>query len=224
MTGLPRVLLLSWVAWLAVAAVADADDWQLIGSERGIEIFRREVPGSGVIALKGKGTVEAPLWKVASILLDTRRAPQWVDSLEESRVLRRLGVNHYIEYNHVHGPLVIKDRDFVSDVIIDVDPLAKAFALLYKPTDDPNVPIAHRVRGEIVSGTFRAISLEKDKRTELTAELHCDPKGSIPKWVVNFFQKNWPRNTFEAIRAQAAKPDISMPDEFSDVLAPTRGF
>jgi hypothetical protein len=40
----------------------------------------------------------------------------------------------------------------------------------------------------------------------------------------NFFQKNWPQSTFQAIRRQAAKPDIAMPDEFKDVLAPTRGF
>jgi hypothetical protein len=31
-------------------------------------------------------------------------------------------------------------------------------------------------------------------------------------------------HTFEAIRAQAAKPDIVMPEAFIDVLAPTRQF
>jgi hypothetical protein len=51
-----------------------------------------------------------------------------------------------------------------------------------------------------------------------------DPKGFIPSWIVNFFQKSWPLHTFEAIRIQAAKPDISMPDEFRDVLTPTRQF
>jgi hypothetical protein len=224
MASCSRLLLFWCVAFLSAVPMVRADDWKLSGSEKGIEIYRRDVPGSGIIALKGTGTVEAPLWKVASILLDTKRAPQWVDSLDESRVLRRLGLNRYIEYNHIRGPLIIKDRDFVSEVTIDVDPLAKAFALIYRFTDDASVPSMHHVRGEIVAGSFRATSLEKDKRTELTAELQADPKGSIPKWVVNFFQKNWPRNTFEAIRAQAAKPDITMPDEFADVLAPTRGF
>ncbi len=224
MASCSRLLLFWCVVFLSAVPTVRADDWKLSGREKGIEIYRRDVPGSGIIALKGQGTVEAPLWKVASILLDTKRAPQWVDSLEESRVLRRLGLNRYIEYNHIRGPLIIKDRDFVSEVTIDVDPLAKSFALIYRSTDDASVPSTHHVRGEIVAGSFRATSLEKDKRTELTAELQADPKGSIPKWVVNFFQKNWPRNTFEAIRAQAAKPDITMPDEFADVLAPTRGF
>jgi hypothetical protein len=33
-----------------------------------------------------------------------------------------------------------------------------------------------------------------------------------------------PLHTFEAIRAQAAKADITMPEAFVDVLTPTRQF
>ena len=77
---------------------------------------------------------------------------------------------------------------------------------------------------EILSGLFQATSLEPDRRTELTVEVQVDPKGVIPAWIVNFFQKSWPLHTFEAIRAQAAKPDIAMPEAFVDVLTPTRQF
>jgi hypothetical protein len=218
-----RPLVFFCVVLLCGALPVQAEDWKLTGSEHGIEIYRREVPGSGIVALKGSGTVDAPLWKIASILLDTKRAPEWVDSLKESRVLRRLGLNRYVEYNHIAGPLVMKDRDFVSDVAIEVDSRAKTFALIYTPSDDPGVPASRHVRGEIISGVFRAISLD-NARTDLTAELHCDPKGALPKWIVNLFQRNWPQNTFEAIRSQAVKPDIVMPDQFKDVLGPTRQF
>jgi START domain len=224
MTHFPRTILLSGLAFIGLGLAVHADDWKLAGSEHGIEIYRREVSGSGIVALKGTGTIDAPLWKIASILLDTRRAPEWVDSLKESRVLRRLGLNRYVEYNHLGLPLMMNDRDFVSEVEIAVDARTKTFALTYKPTDDSSLPAGRHVRGEIISGVFRATSLEGDARTELTAELHCDPKGALPVWVVNLFQKSWPRNTLEAIRTQAAKPDIAMPDEFKDVLAATRQF
>ena len=133
--------------------------------------------GSHITAFKGKGTVEAPLWKVASILLDTARANEWVGSLKESRVVRRLGPARYIEYNRVGGPFIMKDRDFVSDVRIDVDPQAKMFALVYQPTVDAAAPPTHAVRGEILAGRFRARSLDTAGMTELTAEVQCDPKG-----------------------------------------------
>jgi hypothetical protein len=58
----------------------------------------------------------------------------------------------------------------------------------------------------------------------LTAEVQADLKGLLPAWVVNFFQRSWPLTTFEAVRKQAAKPDIGMPAEFRNILEPTLGF
>jgi START domain-containing protein len=212
------------LTFLSVALPVRAQDWKLIGTEQGVEFYRRELPGSHITAFKGKGTVEAPLWKVASILLDTGRANEWVSSLKESRVVRRLGPARYIEYNRVGGPFIMKDRDFVSDVRIEVDAQAKTFALVYQPTGDAAAPPTRYVRGEILAGLFHARSLETAGTTELTAEVQCDPKGIIPAWVVNFFQKSWPIQTFQGIRAQAAKEDITTPVDFADVIAPTRQF
>jgi hypothetical protein len=209
---------------LFVGASARADDWTLVRSEAGIEVFKRDVPGSRLTAMKGHGFIDAPLWKVAAILLDTNRAPEWVDSLRESRVVRRLDEDRYIEYNHVGGTFLTKDRDFVSQVRIDVDPTAKEFALVYAPAEDPVAPVTRYVRGEIVEGLFQARWIPASGRTELTVELQCDPKGALPSWVVNFFQRKWPVHTFEAIRVQAAKPDIRIPSEFFRVLEPTQRF
>ena len=211
-------------ALLTLCSAAHADDWKTVTSEHGVEISKRTVSGSDVVAMKGVGTIDAPLWKIASILLDTKRASEWADSLKESRVLRRLGPTSYIEYNHIGLPLVIKDRDFVSEVQINVDPAAHRFALVYRPTTDASAPATHNVRGEILDGLFEAVSIDEGKRTQFTAELQTDPKGLLPTWLVNLFQRNWPVNTFERLRAQAAKPDIEMPAEFRDVLEQTTQF
>ena len=195
-----------------------------MGRRDGIEVYRREMPGSPLVVFKGEGTIEAPLWKVASILLDTKRAPEWADSLKKSRVVKRLGTNGYQEYNHLGMPLILKDRDFLSRVVIDVHPDRRTFALSYVPAEDREMPPGHYVRGEIRSGSFEVTSLEPGRRSTLKAEIQAHPKGAIPAWVVNFFQKSWPLNTFQGIRAQAAKPDIIMPAEFKDVLSDTLTF
>ena len=119
-------------------------------------------------------------------------------------------------------PFILKDRDFTSQVTIRIDPDAKRFALEYTPSDDA-VPATRSVRGEITSGVFEVTALDSG-HSKLEAEMQCDPKGSIPSWVVNFFQKSWPVTTFENLRTQAQKPDIAMPDEFKDVLGPTAQF
>ena len=45
--------------------------------------------------------------------------------------------------------------------------------------------------------------------TYVVGEIHLDPKGYLPKWVVNIFQKDWPINTFSALRKHVKKPDVT---------------
>jgi hypothetical protein len=173
--------------------------------------------------MRGVGAIDAPVWKIASILLDPEHAPEWVASMKESRVVRRLGPFAYIEYNHFAMPFLVKDREFVSDVQIDVDVQARRVALVYSPTTEATAP-SHAVRGEIVAGRFEVRSLEPGRRAELTAEVLCDPKGLLPSWLVNLFQRHWPISTFEGMRKQAARADIQMPADFENVLEGTRAF
>ena len=71
-----------------------------------------------LIAFKGEGVIDAPTLRVASIIVDTSRATEWVESLVEARTLRQISETEYIEYDHVGTPFVMKDRDFVIETII----------------------------------------------------------------------------------------------------------
>lgn len=218
------LLCLLLVSPLARADGPGPDGWEVMNRDDGIETFRREVPGSPVIALKGRGKIDAPAWKVAAVILGTKRAPEWVDSLEESRVIRMISPTSYIEYNHIGTPFIMKDRDFVSQVDIKVDRAAQTIEMSYRPTDDPGVPVTGHVRGEIITGSFRIVPVVSGRSSELNAELHCDPKGSVAKWIVNLFQKGWPKETFEGLRKQVLRPDVVIQDEFKEALAPSLHF
>lgn len=198
-------------------------NWEVTGNKDGVESFRREIPGSAIIDLKGIGTIDQPLWKVAASLLDTARAHEWVDSLEKSSVARIIDRNTYIEYNHVRTPFFMKDRDFVSLVKISVDRNKKTFSLSYEPTEEEGLGKKNHILGEINPGFFQLTALDKE-HTLLSGEVHCDPKGAIPKWLVNFFQSDWAHDTIVALRSQAAKSDVRIPEEFADVLQPTLSF
>jgi len=45
----------------------------------------------------------------------------------------------------------------------------------------------------------------------VVAEVHTDPKGSLPKWLVNLVQKSWAHTTLMGLRAQVGK--ASGPDD-----------
>lgn len=198
--------------------------WSESGDADGISTYYRKIPGSPVYALKGTGNVDAPLWKVASVLLDSSRGTEWIHSLAGTKMLKRLSPFSYVEYNHIKTPFILKDREFVTEINIEINSEKKTFEMTYKPSKIEGAPITSNVRGEIVFGRLTLTSLTPGKTCNIVGELHCDPKGAIPKWIVNLFQKGWPRRTLEGVRKQAAKPDIELPEEFKDILLPTVSF
>ena len=83
----------------------------------------------------------------------------------------------------------------------------------------PLAPATKYVRGELISSSFALTALERGTKTRMVAEIHCDPKGSVAKWIVNWFQKAWPHNTIMSLRAQAAKPDIADHARLKEVMS-----
>jgi hypothetical protein len=187
--------------------------WEKTGSEAGVEVYRREVPGSAFLAVKGTGIVEAPVRTVALVLLDDARAREWVDSLAEARVVRTLSEVEYIEYNRASMPLVVSDRDFVNRVSMAADQDARTVTIRSIPVEDAAVPKTKAVRG-LLDATYLLEAIDGGKHTRLTVEIESDPKGMLPAFVVNFFQKDWARETIQGIRKQCAKPDLLPPKEF----------
>src|SRR5258708_24044954 len=92
-------------------AVAHADPaplpaWEKIDDDDGITVYRREVPGSPVIAFKGEGDISASILRVASVLIDTSRATEWIDSLAHARPFNQLTEHQPSEYDHLSTPSV----------------------------------------------------------------------------------------------------------------------
>ena len=81
--------------------------WEQTGTEAGVAVYRRQVPGSPFYGIKGTGVVDAPVRTVALVLLDDARAKEWVTSLAEARVVRVLNEVEYIEYNKASMPLMV---------------------------------------------------------------------------------------------------------------------
>jgi hypothetical protein len=185
----------------------------------GITLYKREIPGSDVVAFRGEGTVDAPLALVASIIYDCSRGTEWIEDLKESRALRVENPLTFIEYDHVGTPFIMKDRDFVTRVTTQPDVEHHSLIIEYKSVDDPSAPKTSYVRGEMTHATFilTAQGQGKDQKTLVVADIHCDPKGAIPKWVVNLFQKDWPISTFRNLRKQATKTDIKLDSRFSNL-------
>lgn len=201
---------------LAHADTPKAPKWELFDEEDGVRMFRRDVPGSSVVALRGEGFVEAPIARVASVLADRKRSIEWIDRLVRTKVLEQITETESINWNHIKTPTPLKDRDFVFKSSITTDPAKKKVVFSYYSVAHKSAPVTDDyVRGSFKGGKFEltmATRTNKDgtktRGTIVNAEVEVDPAGSVPTFIVNMVQKSWPHKTLMALRKQVKKADI----------------
>src|SRR5688572_14508578 len=165
--------------------------WEKFDEEDGISVYRRDVPGSDVVALRGEGVVAAPILRVGSVLTDISRATEWIDSLEEAKLVRKISDTEYIKWDHIGTPFVLADRDFVFNVKLEFKAKEKQMIVRLKSVEDSTAPKTDYVRGHMIYGMYVLTSIDGGKKTKILTEMLCDPKGSVAKWMVNLFQKSW---------------------------------
>jgi hypothetical protein len=206
--------MVAMVAVVLMVGLADtrAPTWERVDSKDGIDTYSREVPGSPLLAIRGVATVNASLLHVASVLLDTTRLTEWMDRVVEARTLVTLGPLHKIEYERASVPFPLTDREFVVESWVEIDPNTKHVILRARSTQHPLAPVGKLVRGEVISSAFTLASIDA-QHTRLVAEVHTDPKGALPKWMVNLAQKSWAYDTITGLRRQVTRvADHDNPD------------
>jgi len=216
---LERVIGLSFALLTLLAFPGHASEWlPFDNTDDGIEIFRKEENAGGLIAFRGIGVVEAPLPLVATVIFDTDRRREWVEGLVGSRILRWEDRDNFIEYDHIEMPFFMSERDFVSKIKMSFDLSKKQMVFQYRSADDPTAPRTDYIRGEVVDMTFILSSIDNDRATRIDAAFLADPKGWIPKWLVNYFLEDWPKKTFRNLRKEVLKPDIPVDAHFYKIL------
>jgi hypothetical protein len=216
---LERVIGLSFALLTLLAFPGHASEWlPFDNTDDGIEIFRKEENAGGLIAFRGIGVVEAPLPLVATVIFDTDRRREWVEGLVGSRILRWEDRDNFIEYDHIEMPFFMSERDFVSKIKMSFDLSKKQMVFQYRSADDPTAPRTDYIRGEVVDMTFILSSIDNDRATRIDAAFLADPKGWIPKCLVNYFLEDWPKKTFRNLRKEVLKPDIPVDAHFYKIL------
>lgn len=202
---LSRTAFLWWCAGLLLSAPALAN-WEKIDDDAGIRVFRKEVAGSSVVAFRGEATVEAPIEKVLWVLGDNTHRTEWVDRLEKSVVLEKKGPYESVVYQHFSLPFPASDRDYVYRGKATRDK-SGVVTLLLESVTHPKAPATVGVRANLIKSRYLLTPKGKD-RTFVVVEIHTDPMGSLPSFIVNLVQKSWPRKTLNGLREHVKKSYI----------------
>lgn len=203
--GVKRALILTLGL---MAPCADAgDDWELISEKDGFKVYRLEASGSGLVAFKGVKVMPAPVTKVAQVILDddVEKKKEWIDMIKDFQVIER-GTLEAVTYSAYDLPWPLANRDYVIQSSIHIDNEAKQVTIALKSVEHAAAPQTIGVRADLTRSRFKLVPLSAVS-TEVTAEIQTDPKGNLPKWLINLIQRRWPVNTLRKMEAQALRPE-----------------
>lgn len=189
----------------------DISKWKFIEEENGVSTFEKITKGDELVAFRGEVLIQAPLKKVATILVDQQLQKQWVDAYVEGKNISQKSEFEYVQYSQTKLPWPFQNRDFVFNAYAKIDTDPNTMVLVMNSIDDPLMPPRDEVvRGEIIQSYYYLKELKGLTATRLVVEMKVDPKGSIPLWLVNLSQKRWPHNTLMAIKKLSLKDDLKV--------------
>lgn len=211
MSGVSRASQSEWVK----------SGWELLNEQDGIKSYRKSFADSPVKGVGGEAMIEASIGKILWVLMDHEHKIDWVDKFQSASTVQEVSPLVHIQYASFNMPFPVTDRDFVYRYEFIANPTKNAVVVTIKSVKHPKTPESQSVgvRGEILSGQY-VLYPKGPNRTFVTVEYLADPKGSLPAWVVNLVQKQWPYKTLGGLRQQVKKPFVKEWDVYGTQLQP----
>jgi hypothetical protein len=205
-----RVVLLFLTMGSSVATVASASaqeapsPWERVRDDSGIIVHRRKIPGASIHEFRGRGIVDAPMAKVIAVAQDSDRRTEWMDRCIEARTLEKPTQKSQIAYNRTKGSGLVSDRDAVIYGKAIFDTRRKEVRFEFHAVTYPQVPPRKGVvRMPALKGhwIFQPVAGDPGK-TQVEYQVHADPGGYIPTFLVNLVSREIPHKTIVLLRRQ----------------------
>ena len=186
-----------------------SDDWQEVLRDDDIVVFRKKIEGSPVLAFRGEATVNAPIAKVMTAIKDPNQRGKWTERVKSFQIIEEHSPCDRTEYMHVSSPFPARDRDFVIRSKLAFDEQSKKIVVQLRSVEDERrKKTIGKIRGVMHSSSF-SLQPVNTGTTKIEAELHADPKGAVPKWLVNHFQKLVPKKSLSNLKKYLSENQVA---------------
>ena len=206
---------------LALACTAPAlavpPGWEVLGVTDGVEVARKSIPNSSLFAFRGEAAVDVPIGVLAEVLWRDGMGVEWVDMMVLSERVALLDEDTKIVHQGYGLPWPISDRDYVMEAAATFDPVTRTFTLQFKSVEHAAMPIQDGYVRAMAYRTFWRLQANAEAgQTHVEVEVHTDPMGMLPAWLVNMIQKDWPSTTITNLTQRAMKGDIGSHPKIHD--------
>jgi len=173
--------------------------WKLEKDASGIQVYTRKVSDSSIKEYKAVTIIKTSLKSLVNKITDGEHLKDWNYKTTKSSLLEKKSDNEYLVYMYNDLPWPAKNRDHISELKLEMisNSLTKISitSVPEKLTENRGV-----VRVVNFSGFWL---LEKTKLgVKVIQQMHGDPGGSLPTFIVNSMLVNAPFNTFSRLKEQ----------------------
>lgn len=202
--GMLCMLMASLCAWGA----SDADDWRSEKNEDGIHVYSRAVEGSAVRAIKAQVDVDVAFDTAVSLLLDVSQRPRWDELCAEASVVRQVSETEDLIYVHNDLPWPVSDRDMVLRRVWAFDADHSRVQIRSNLVDGVLPEVDGRVRMAQADGVW-SVERSGESGVRIMTEVHVDPGGPVPDWLLNSLSVQGPYKALGKIRSLLESGDYS---------------
>lgn len=165
-------------------------EWIPLGKINGIDTFKANLPDSGILAVRGKTVIHSHISNIMGTFCNVSLNLKWVDMLSKMEVHP---LNGNVELVHqIYKMPFINSREFLITREFDYNSRKKEVTVHYESHLDPRFPIVKgmvRATSPFTHWIFTAIDKQN---TQVELSTAVDAGGSVPQWIVNQLQINFP--------------------------------
>jgi len=192
------IFLIVSVALLFLAAEAPLEkEWVLKRYGDDMWVYTRDREGSEIKEVRLIMEVDASIDAINEVLNDASRQPEWVFHCSEAQDLGGEIESGWYYYSRIALPWPMDDRDLVAKVVGEQDGAVYLSKSIAAPTFKPEVEGCVRITDFDVSTSYEHLPTGG---TKMTYEVHSEPGGAVPNWLVNLFIEKGPVETMTKLR------------------------
>jgi len=199
------LFLLSIIYSIVFAFPKPVSAWELAKSGDGITVYTRSVKGSGFKEYKALTKIEASLSSLVAIVEDIEAYPSWIHTCKEGKLLKKINEKETYNYTINEAPWPVRDRDAVVHNKISQNTENRVVTIEIKGIPDyiPEKTGLQRVRK--IDGFWRFTPLENGS-VEVVYQVHSEPGGNLPSWLVNSIVVSQPYYTLVNMQKVLTQP------------------
>lgn len=197
-------LLKSLIVFLFIFSVFSTqakNPWTLSKDDNGIQVFVRSLPHSPIKSFKGEVVISSRLTPLVALLEDSAALPRWMYKTQSAKTLKEVNQTTAYVYAVTDMPWPVLDRDSISLAKLTQNKQSKQVLITLESAPNYIKKNPKLLRIKKLQGQWIFQPLGKGM-TKVIYEMHVDPGGNLPKWLVNALSVDMPFYTLNNLRRE----------------------